>query len=198
MAQTSRATRKALAQLEKLTVRPTGPVFPLYSRSRFGSGWRDNDGDGQNERAEALILWHRPGRSRVALEFATDRERRVVSGRWRCRFSGDWLRQASEIDIDHVVPLAEAWASGAHAWSPERRVRYANGFGIRSKRRSWLLPVTNSLNRSKGAKRPDQWMPPREEYAAHYAGLWIATKAYWGLSVCQAEKEALERILRGG
>ena len=187
--------RIALQRLETLAVRPDDEATPAYSRSAFGHGWSDEDGDGQNARAEVLIAAHRTGRNKVEIEFATDRERRVVAGRWRCRFTGDWHTDAGDLDIDHLVPLAEAWESGAHAWDAERRKRYSNGVGVMSWKRSWLLPVTASANREKGAKRPDEWVPDNEQYRLNYAADWIATKTYWGMSVVQSEKDALIRLL---
>ena len=93
------------------------------------------------------------------------------------------------------MPLQNAWESGAHSWTAKRRQRYANGVGARGWRRSWLLPVKASLNRSKGAKSPDEWLPPNKRYRLHYASDWIATKHHWGLSVTEAEKRMLAGIL---
>ena len=193
----ARARRAAVAlrRLDALEVRDTRIAVPEYSRSEFGHGWADTDGDGQNERAEVLIAAHRPGPGRVPLTFATSLDRRVATGRWRCRFSGEWVREAAALDIDHLVPLAEAWDSGAHGWTADRRKRYANGAGVRSWRRSWLLPVRARLNRGKGAKRPDEWMPPNLRYRLNYAADWIATKTYWRLSVLPSEAAALRRAL---
>ena len=186
----------ALKRLDELTVRRGDAVIPTYERGNFGHGWTE-DGDGQNERAEVLIAAHRSGRGKekADLAFASEHERRVVSGRWRCRFSGEWVTDAGDLDIDHLVPLAEAWASGAHAWDKDRRSRYANGVGVRSWKRSWLLPVRASLNRGKGAKRPDEWLPPNTRYHLHYAADWIATKRHWQMSVSMAEAACLRKIL---
>ena len=183
--------RRRLARLE--TVEHTEAIEEAYERRAFGSGWKDLDGDGQDERAEILILFHR---KRGTLEFATDAERRVVSGLWFCRFTGEFFTDAGDLDIDHMVPLKAAWLAGAHAWDKERREQYANGFGIRSKRRrAWLLPVSSSANRSKGARGPDEWLPTRTDYHQRYAALWVRVKDYWSLSVTAAERAALETIL---
>ena len=195
MANRERRAKVAIKRLADLDVRSADSVIPEYQRSKFGHGWDDVDSDGQNERAEVLIAFHRSGNSKIAVEFATDNRKRVVSGRWRCRFSGEWILDASALDIDHLVPLMEAWSSGANEWSQEKRIRYANGVGVRTLRRSWLLPVLSRLNRSKGAKRPDEWLPPNEHYLLNYAADWIGTKKYWGLSVVEPEKAALLQIL---
>ena len=172
---------------------PDPSVIDAYERSKFGWGWADYDRDGENARAECLIAFHLPGRrNRYPLEMDGGR---VVAGRWRCRFTRDFVFDAAGLDIDHIVPLKEAWISGAHRWSSDRRARYSSGYGVRSNRRSWLLPVTASVNRSKGARRPDEWMPPLDRYHLNYAALWIATKRQWRLGVTAAERAALEKAL---
>jgi len=107
-----------------------------YSRSAFGPGWDDADGDCQSSRTEALIRM-----SSTPVQFATDRSCRVVTGRWISPFSGRAIQNASEADIDHVVPLKWAWDRGANHWSDADRERFANDPVN-------LLPVEASLNRS--------------------------------------------------
>ena len=204
MKQTRRekTAEKALQLLEKLQVREIDQaVVDSYERKEFGSGWKDNDKDGQDERQEALIFWHRQrGWKKLGLkakpELVLDTAgRRVVSGFWMCRFTGQYFELPSQLDIDHLVPLKAAWISGAYAWDKNKRSQYANGFGIKSRMRSWLIPVQASANRSKGARGPDEWLPERERYHLHYAAAWIRAKAYWGLSITAAEKAVLLKCL---
>lgn len=108
----------------------------LYERSAFGHGWDDANGDCRNSRAEALIAT-----SSTTVRFATDKECRVVMGRWVSAFTGKVIQNSSEIDIDHVVPLAWSWDRGASEWSDEKRLQFANDPVN-------LLPVESSLNRS--------------------------------------------------
>lgn len=105
-----------------------------YSRAAFGHGWDDSDGDCQDSRAEALVQM-----SSTPVRFATDRRCRVVTGRWISPFSGKVILNASEADIDHVVPLKWAWDRGANHWSDATRERFAND-------PLNLLPVEASLN----------------------------------------------------
>ena len=188
--QTKQIALKRLATLA--TIEHTPAVEATYSRGAFGTIWDDLDKDGQDERAEILIRF-----SRINVEFATTRERRVVSGRWFCKFTGDIFTDAGDLDIDHFVPLKNAWLSGADVWTEQRRERFANGFGIKSNSRSWLIPVSSSANRSKGARGPEEWLPPRKEFHIRYAAQWIMHKAYWKLSVTAKERAALEAILTG-
>lgn len=190
-----RIRETAARRLAKLgTVEHDPAVEAAYSRAAFSHGWKDNDKDGQDERQECLIRYHQ--QRRAELVFETSAERRVESGSWFCRFTGETFTDPGDLDIDHFVPLKAAWLAGAHAWDKDRRSQYSNGYGIKStRRRSWLIPVSASANRSKGAKGPDEWTPPREAYFVNYAATWIRTKAYWKLSVTAAERAALEAML---
>lgn len=124
------------------------PVSTAYQRRAFGHGWDDQDGDCQDSRAEALIAT-----STTRVRFADERRCRVVTGRWISPFTGNVLQNAGDVDIDHVVPLAWAWERGAGDWPRDRREAFANDPVN-------LMPVEASLNRSKGARGPDQWLPP--------------------------------------
>ena len=96
------------------------------------------------------------------------------------------------LDIDHLVPLAEAWASGARAWNVATRVAYANDLGYPYA----LNAVTASVNRSKGDKEPGSWLPPRTASRCGYVAAWVAVKWRWGLTVDASEKAGLARRLK--
>ncbi|WP_417544796.1 HNH endonuclease family protein [Marinobacter sp.] len=135
----------------KTTLIPSQQTLAMaqnYDRSAFGHGWDDADGDCQDSRAEALIAT-----STTPVRFATGKRCRVVTGRWISPFTNQVVQNASDIDIDHVVPLAWSWDRGAGQWSREKRERFANDPVN-------LWPVEASLNRSKGAKGPNEWLPP--------------------------------------
>lgn len=119
-----------------------------YQRSAFGHGWDDADGDCQDSRAEALIA-----QSTTQVRFADESRCRVVTGRWISPFTGNVIQNSSGIDIDHVVPLKWAWEHGADSWSRAKRERFANDPAN-------LMSVEASLNRQKGARGPESWLPP--------------------------------------
>lgn len=96
-------------------------------------------------------------------------------------------RQSQAVQIDHVVPLAEAWVSGASAWSPDRLERFANDLGV-------LLAVDGPTNASKGSSDPAAWKP-RKGYQCEYARRWITVKTTWKLSIDASEKSALQQML---
>jgi len=121
-----------------------------YSRNQFGHGWDDSDNDCQNTRHEILIE-----RSTVK-PVLTKNTCRAVHGRWVSSFTGAVIMEAAFIDIDHVVPLKWAWQHGAYDWAYDRRKQFANDPAN-------LIAVERSLNREKGAKGPDQWLPPKNQ-----------------------------------
>ncbi|QEV57316.1 HNH endonuclease [Streptomyces platensis] len=92
--------------------------------------------------------------------------------------------------MDHVVPLAEAWDSGAAKWSTKRREQYANDLGAERS----LVAVSLGPNRKKGDKDPAEWMPPANDATCTYATDWISTKLRWKLTADHAEIKALHMI----
>ena len=107
-------------------------------------------------------------------------------------FTGTTVTEATKLDIDHMVPLANAHHTGGHAWTPERKRAYANDLTSDAH----LIAVTSSANRSKGARGPDQWRPPDEGYWCQYATDWVSIKTTWGLTATPAESEALSEMLK--
>jgi hypothetical protein len=93
-----------------------------------------------------------------------------------------------------MVPLAEAWDSGASAWRAKRREAYANDQG--QGQEASLIAVTARSNRSKADQDPAQWLPPAADAHCRYAAEWVATKLRWSLTAAEAELTAL-RVLTG-
>ncbi|MHC3462436.1 HNH endonuclease family protein [Streptomyces flavovirens] len=116
----------------------------------------------------------------------------ATSGSWYSEYDGATWTAASDLDIDHMVPLAEAWRSGASSWTNAQRQAYANDLT-----RPQLIAVTDNVNQSKGDKDPAKWMPPRTAYRCTYARAWVHVKHHYGLSVDSAEKTALQTALNG-
>ena len=159
--------------------------IPRYDRDDWDH-WNDADRDCQDTRQEVLIA-----ESSVAVVFIDDRRCRVVSGRWTDPYTGDIVEDPGKLDVDHMVPLGNAHASGGHAWSEERKELYANSLRYPEH----LVAVTASANRSKGADGPDGWRPPDRTYWCRYATDWIAIKNEWGLTATEPEAAALREML---
>ncbi|MEU4155994.1 HNH endonuclease family protein [Actinoplanes sp. NPDC026670] len=114
----------------------------------------------------------------------------VVDGIWDSWYDGKTLDVPTQVDIDHMVPLAAAWRSGADKWTNDKRGDFANDLD-----RPQLFAVSASSNRSKGDQDPSTWKPPARDAWCTYAKDWIEVKSYWKLTVTQKEKEALTDML---
>ncbi len=114
----------------------------------------------------------------------------ATSGSWYSPYDGDTWTAASDVDIDHLVPLAEAWDSGAGSWTTSRRQSFANDLT-----RPQLIAVTDNVNQAKGDQDPATWMPSRSDYRCTYVRAWVQVKYYYDLSVDSAEKSALTNHL---
>ncbi|MGV9990131.1 HNH endonuclease family protein [Streptomyces sp. NPDC003374] len=120
----------------------------------------------------------------------TDSSCAATSGSWYSPYDGATWTAASDLDIDHLVPLAEAWDSGAGKWTTSRRQAFANDLT-----RPQLIAVTDNVNQAKGDQDPATWMPSRSAYRCTYVRAWVQVKYYYGLSVDSAEKSALQGYL---
>ncbi|WP_326617651.1 HNH endonuclease family protein [Streptomyces decoyicus] len=153
-----------------------------YERDKFRL-WDDADHDGCDTRQEVLI-------AEAVKKPREGKSCRLTGGSWKSYYDGKTLTNARQLDIDHVVPLAEAWDSGASKWTAERRELYANDL---DSDRS-LVAVSLGSNRSKGDKDPAEWMPPSEFAACTYVTDWVAAKLRWRLTADGAEKTKLKQV----
>lgn len=172
----------ALSVVEKILVakeRPQG-----YLRSLF-THWVDADGDGCDTREEVLIA--ESSTSAQVDAFGC----KVVEGDWFSPYDGVDVTSPADLDIDHMVPLKEAWDSGAWNWSATQRRAYANDLSDSRP----LIAVTASQNRSKSDKDPSNWLPPRAAYVCEYLANWVAIKAHWNLSMDQSEAGRIRNVL---
>ena len=173
----------ALVMSIAVAERPLG--IPSYDRDDWDH-WNDADRDCQDTRQEVLIA-----ESSEPVSYTDDRRCKVAAGTWTDPYTGDVVEDPGKLDVDHMVPLANAHASGGHAWSDERKEMYANSLAYPAH----LVAVTASANRSKGADGPDGWRPPDRTYWCRYASDWIAIKNEWGLTATESEAAALREML---
>lgn len=153
-----------------------------YSHRRFQPRWAHHRG-----RCDAReVVLARDGRG-VRRNAACH----PVKGRWYSPYDGKWLKGEKQVDVDHVVPLAYAWRSGASTWSQARRRAFANDLT-----RPELIAVSHSANIAKGGQGPQSWRPPRRSHWCRYATSWITVKHHYRLFVTPREKVALLNMLR--
>ena len=155
-----------------------------YNRKKHFGTWIDADKDGQNTRAEVLIQ-----ESLIPVTFKTSAKKLVIAGKWRCPFTGKVYTTSDKLDIDHIVPLKEAWVSGASNWSKARRIQFANDLNDPDH----LIAVYRGANRSKGAKDPGRWLPPNTNFIQEYIRIWVGIKTKWGLSMDKRETEIIQK-----
>ena len=173
----------ALALLQ--LVRVENEFSSGYDRSLF-EHWRDVDGDGCDSRDQVLK------RDSISLPQVDPISCDVIAGDWISPYDGARWSNPSDIDIDHVVALKEAWDSGAWSWSSAQRRAFANDT---SDNRT-LLAVTDSVNQSKSDKDPSNWLPPLQSYTCTYIGNWVAVKVRWNLSMDSSEYGRIRNLLQ--
>jgi len=156
---------------------------PAYDRSYF-EHWVDADGDGCHTRAEILIA-----ESTVPAIVGPGCD--VTAGSWTSYYDGALWTDPSDVDIDHLVALAEAWQSGASAWDPAQRRAFANDLDFGAE----LAAVTDDVNQVKGSRDYAEWAPTAQGAGCRYAIEWVQVKYRWNLTVDPTEQEALARFL---
>jgi hypothetical protein len=153
-----------------------------YLRAFFGKGWIDADNNCRDTRQEVLAR-----ESFVPVGKGC----KIFQGKWLSYYDNKTWTKSFEVQIDHLVPLAEAWDSGAYQWDLATRIRYANDLGEQRA----LVPTTTDLNYAKVADDP-QWYVPKVN-ACKCIAAWIAVKGRWNMTVDKREKEAIDKVMNG-
>ena len=174
----------ALAAVSRLTVKGRAPKTG-YRRDQFGDGWASVDGCDTRDRILARDL--RAKRFRSAT-----RDCVVLSGRLADPYTSTTIvfarGGASEVDIDHVVALGDAWQKGAWRWPHRERMAFAND-------PLNLLAVDASANRQKGDGDTATWLPANKRFRCAYVARQVSVKLKYALSVTAAERDAMRRVL---
>jgi hypothetical protein len=153
-----------------------------YKRTLF-KHWIDVDKDGCDTRAEVLI-------EEAIVKPKIGLKCKLTGGKWISAYDGKTVTNASQLDVDHLVPLAEAWRSGAWKWTPAQRQAFANDLDNSDA----LIAVTLSTNRSKGDKDPSSWMPAKDKCA--YTDNWISIKTRYSLTIDLVESVKLNSLVK--
>jgi hypothetical protein len=169
----------ARSELAALTVRTDGSSNG-YSRDLFPH-W--NTVSGSCDTRETVL-------KRDGSNVVTSSSCAATSGSWYSPYDGATWTASSDVDIDHVVPLANAWRTGASGWTQARRTQFANDLT-----NPQLIAVTDNVNQSKGDQSPATWKPSRTAYWCTYAKMWVDVKYTYSLTVNATEKSALATML---
>jgi len=157
-----------------------------YDRDEWmPSGWEDADHNCLDTRQEVLVQ-----ESLIPVKFSDD-GCKVTGGLWICKYSGEVLTDPAQLDIDHLIPLKNAYDSGASHWSASTKKAYANYLDDPDH----LIAVRAKYNRSKGSKGPEDWKPPLKASWCEYAIAWSRIKRHWNLSMKAGELAAIVEMV---
>ena len=151
-----------------------------YARSQF-KHWSDLDKNGCNTRNDVII-------AEALVKPKVDAGCKIVkdTGKWYSAYDGLTVTNFSGLDVDHMVPLAEAWDSGASTWDAAKREQYANDMGDPVS----LIAVTAATNRSKSDQDPAEWLPAKD--VCTYIKNWVTVKIRWSLTVDDKELKVIK------
>jgi len=152
-----------------------------YDRDLFNH-WIDADRDGCSTRSEVLL-------EEATVAPQVTGRCTLNGGRWYSWYDDQEVEGARGLDIDHLIPLAEAWDSGASAWTSKRRERYANDLADSRA----LVAVTARSNRQKSDQDVSEWLPD-DAVVCRYVADWTAVKLRWNLTIDPAEQQTLTDI----
>ena len=172
----------ALQALNQLEVKGKAPKTG-YSRSEFGDGW-----DSINGCTTRNIILHRD-----LTDVTVDEVCRVVTGTLHDPYSGETIlfsnEKSTDVQIDHVVALSDAWQKGAQQLTKAQRQQLAND-------PLELLAVSGTQNQAKSDGDAATWLPKNKAFRCEYVARQIAVKKKYTLWVTDAEKQAMEGVLR--
>jgi hypothetical protein len=155
----------------------------LYNRSDWPH-WLDSDGDCQNTRHEILIQT-----STKPITYKTEDACNVLTGEWYDPYSGETFTNSTDLDLDHIVPLKFAHGHGGDNWTRERKAEFANDLDN-------LILVSASLNRQKGAKGPDEWLPPNHPYRCKYIAHFNTVMTKYSLRYIPSEQRIINKLVQ--
>ncbi len=186
---TSQTSTASSQQLAQLIISDGRPPTADYTRTAYGQAWSDDVSvsGGHNGCDTRNDILRRDAVTGTAVLKAGTHNCKVVSGKWISPYTGQPITQRSQVQIDHVVPLAESWRSGAYAWTADQRRNFAND-------PAELLAVDGQSNQAKSDKAPEEWTPTIGR--CRYAQRWVTVKRTYRLSVTTAERAALTDLLR--
>ncbi|MBD0023914.1 DUF1524 domain-containing protein [Gordonia pseudamarae] len=192
-----RAADRAAATLARIpTVEYRAGADGSYDRARFGSAWTDavsvtGGGNGCDTRNDVLTR----DLSDITTGVTSSCPKAVLSGEFRSPYTGEFIvfsreRAPSAVQIDHIVPLAFAWAMGARGWPAARRYAFANDPAN-------LVAVDARSNQDKSDAEPARWMPPLTGFRCQYSIQFVAVVDAYGLALDLPSRKVLAQVLRG-
>ena len=173
----------------KMYTRPEGLKIHNYDRkAQFGT-WIDNPKDENCYNTRAVVLMRDSSKK---VSFDPEDNCIVSKGHWKDDYTGQVFTNREDVQIDHFVPLKNAYMSGAYRWGPQARCLYANYLG----NNFHLKAVNGTENMRKSDKSPDKYLPPNKAYTCSYLKNWLSVKFLWGLRMTAAEAKSIAITLK--
>jgi hypothetical protein len=178
-----KAKTKQIAKATNQAIEKGRAFISLYDRGDWPH-WLDHDKDCQNTRHELLIQT-----STEPVLFKSAKQCNVLSGQWYDPYSSDTFTVSKDLDLDHIVPLKFAHGHGASKWSRARKALFANDTEN-------LILAQASLNRQKGAKGIDDWLPPNHPYRCQYIKSFNNIMSKYKLVYIPSEQRIVNRLVK--
>ena len=179
---------QSLLSWMNMTSKKSNYFFEAYDRTIHFGGWVKKivGPDCQSTRAKVLI--------RDTLVPVTMKENNctVATGKWNDHYTMDTFKDAQDIQIDHMVPMKNAYVSGAYKWTYLQRCLYGNYMGYKNH----LIPIFGEENNQKSDHTPIDYMPPNDTYKCTYLKDWLFIKGLWGLTMSVEEASSIKDLIR--
>lgn len=172
-------------QLDRPAPRPSGRY---HRKTHFGT-WIDFPNDNTCLNTRGIVLSRD---SKDPIQVYPNDPCFVSHGRWYDPYTHKEYQSAQEVQIEHVVPLKNAYISGGFEWSWNARCAYTNFLG----NAYHLIPIDGPTNSEKSDSGPDKWLPPNTKYHCEYVANWLRIKAVWQLRMSEAETKAIADVVR--
>jgi len=156
-----------------------------YNRLKHFGTWITDPSGSTCLNTRGLILRRE---SQTSVTYTDTKECTIATGQWYEPYTGSIKRNAGELQIDHVVPLKNAYVMGAWQWSGKQRCLYANFMT----NNFHLLAVDSRENMRKGDRAPDRYMPPNGSFVCEYLEDWLKIKLIWNLKMTASEGNAIQ------
>jgi hypothetical protein len=165
-----------------------GTVAEKYNRAKHFGTWIRGHNDNRCLNTRGLVL-ERDSHSSVS--YSSD-GCSVKTGSWQDPYAGQTYKDAADIQIDHFVPLKNAYISGAASWTTKKRCLYANFLG----NDFHLLSVLGRENMRKSDKSPAGYMPPNPAYRCQYLNQWLKVKMIWSMNLSKEETSRIADLVK--
>ncbi|MNK93284.1 hypothetical protein D3C87_1134360 [compost metagenome] len=165
-----------------------GTVVEKYNRAKHFGSWIRGHNDNRCLNTRGLVLERD---SQGPVSYSSD-GCSVKTGHWQDPYAGRSFTDAADIQIDHFVPLKNAYISGAADWTPKKRCLYANFLG----NDFHLIAVLGRENMRKSDKSPVGYMPPNAAYRCQYLNQWLKVKMIWAMNLSSEEANRIADLVK--